>query len=310
LFLNEAEVRELLDPTELLAALESALRELSARQTSVPPRIAAVTPRGLVAAMPGYVPSAGAVVKLVTVFPDNGARGLASHQAVIGLFDVEDGRLLVIMGGTFITAVRTAATAAVAARALARPDAQVLAVLGAGVQGASHVEAFSQVFELREIRIASRDRGRAEALAAGHESARVADSFATAVRGADIVCCCTDATEPVIRHAWLAEGAHVGSVGMGAELDDATVQAGKIIVEWRGAVTSAPPAGAVELQGRDPASVTELGEVLAGSRPGRSSPEELTVYKSTGHAVEDAAAAALVYRRALATGSGTTLELS
>jgi ornithine cyclodeaminase/alanine dehydrogenase-like protein (mu-crystallin family) len=136
-------------------------------------------------------------------------------------------------------------------------------------------------------------------------------SFEEAVAGADVVACCTDAREPVLEAAWLAPGAHVSSVGgtFGPELDPAVIRAGRVFVEWRGAVTSPPPAGAHDLQGLDPAAVTEIGEVLSGARPGRTSPGELTVYKSTGHAVEDAAAAALVYRRARETGTGVTVTI-
>lgn len=309
LILNEAQVRDLLQPAELYAALEAALREVSAGRASVPPRVAAFAPGGLVAAMPGYLPGIGLAVKLVSVFSGNAARGRPSHQAVIGLFDAEDGQLLALMDGTYITAARTATTAAVAAKTLARADSAVLAVLGAGVQGSAHLDAFTRVFELAEIRLASRDRRHAEALASRHAGVEVSDSFEEAARGADVVCCCTDAAGPVVAHAWLSEGAHVGSVGMGAELDGATLDSGTIFVEWRGAVTSVPPAGAVELQGRDPDSVTELGEVLAGDRPGRTSPGELTIYKSTGHAAEDAAAAALVYGRAKQAGVGTMVDL-
>jgi ornithine cyclodeaminase/alanine dehydrogenase-like protein (mu-crystallin family) len=159
--------------------------------------------------------------------------------------------------------------------------------------------------------VASRTPGRAEALAERHPAARAVGSFEEAVAGADVVACCTDAREPVLEAAWLAPGAHVSSVGgtFGPELDPAVIRAGRVFVEWRGAVTSPPPAGAHELQGLDPADVTEIGEVLAGTRPGRASPEELTVYKSTGHAVEDAAAADLVHRRALEAGAGVTVRI-
>ena len=131
-------------------------------------------------------------------------------------------------------------------------------------------------------------------------------SFQEAVAGADVVACCTDARQPVLEAGWLALGAHVSSVGgtFGPELDPAIVRAGRVFVEWRGAATNPPPAGAHELQGLDPEGLTEIGEVLAGTRPGRTGPDELTVYKSTGHAVEDAAAADLVYRRALESGTG------
>jgi ornithine cyclodeaminase/alanine dehydrogenase-like protein (mu-crystallin family) len=309
LILNESEVRGLLKPAELFDALESALRELSAGRTSVPPRVAAVTPNGLLAAMPGHVPGAGLVVKLVSVYPGNSTRGLPSHQAVIGLFDSEDGHLLALMDGTSITAIRTATAAAVAAKALARTDSEVLAILGAGVQGAAHLDAFANVFYFREVRVSSRDRQHAQAVASRHSGGTTFDSFEEAVRGADVVCCCTDAHEPVVRREWVSDGAHVGSVGSGRELDEATLSEGKLFVEWRGAVTNAPPAGAVELQGRDPAGVTEIGEVLSGERPGRRSAGELTVYKSTGHAAEDAAAAGLVYRRAKESGVGSVLDL-
>ncbi|HJU03262.1 MAG TPA: ornithine cyclodeaminase family protein, partial [Actinomycetes bacterium] len=162
-----------------------------------------------------------------------------------------------------------------------------------------------------EVRVASRTPGRAEALAERHPAARAVGSFEEAVAGADVIACCTDAREPVLEAAWLAPGTHVSSVGgtFGPELDPAVVRGGRVFVEWRGAVTSAPPAGAHDLQGLDPAEVTEIGEVLAGTRPGRTSPDELTVYKSTGHAVEDAAAADLVYRRALDAGAGVTVTI-
>jgi ornithine cyclodeaminase/alanine dehydrogenase-like protein (mu-crystallin family) len=207
--------------------------------------------------------------------------------------------------------VRTGAATAVAARALARPDAEVLAILGAGVQGHSHLDALPRVRGFREIRVASRTPANAAALAALHPAARPVGSFEEAVTGADVVCCCTDAHQPVIRAAWLAPGAHVSSVGgiFGPELDADTVRAGRVFVEWRGAASNPPPAGAHELQGLDGDGVTELGEVLAGTLPGRTSDQEITVYKSTGHAVEDAAAARLVYERARQAGAGVTVTL-
>jgi alanine dehydrogenase len=245
------------------------------------------------------------------VFPGNHQRGTPSHQALIALFDPADGTPLALLDGTRITAARTGAAAAVAAGALARPDAAVLAILGAGVQGHSHLEAFPLVRDFGEIRVASRTPGHARALAEGHPMARAAGSFQEAVAGADVVCCCTDAREPILEAGWLAPGAHVSSVGgtFGPELDPEIVRSSRVFVEWRGAATNRPPAGAHDLQGLDPAAVTEIGEVLAGTRPGRTSRDQVTVYKSTGHAVEDAAAAGLVYRRALETGTGTSITI-
>ena len=311
LVLSEAEVTRLLDLDELLPALAGALRALSAGRASVPPRVAASAEDGILGAMPVHLAGVGLGAKLVSVFPGNHGRGRPSHQALIALFDPADGTPLAVLDGTRITAARTGAAAAVAAGALARPDAAVLAILGAGVQGHAHLDAFPLVRDLREIRVASRTPGRAEALAERHPAARAVGSFQEAVAGADVVACCTDAREPVLEAGWLAPGCHVSSVGgtFGPELDPGTVRAGRVFVEWRGAVTSPPPAGAHDLQGLDPGTVTEIGEVLAGTRPGRTAPDELTVYKSTGHAVEDAAAAALVYRRALEGGAGVTVTI-
>jgi ornithine cyclodeaminase/alanine dehydrogenase-like protein (mu-crystallin family) len=309
LVLTRAQVRELLDVDLLLEALERAFTELSAGRASVPPRIAASTERGLLAAMPGYA-NGVLEAKLVSVFPDNHAAGLPSHQATIAVFDDETGTPLALMDGTEITAARTGASSAVSTRALARDDARVLAVLGAGVQGRSHIEAARRARDFDEIRVGSRNAEHASALA--EEVGGVAfDSFEAAVRGADVVCACTDASEPVLSAEWLGPGTHVTSVGAsrdGPELDRATLTAGLLVVESR--VAFEPyPAGAHELQGLDPESAVELGEVLAGTREGRTSPEQITVYKSMGHAVEDAAAAGLVYRRAREQGIGTEVEL-
>ncbi len=167
LVLGRDDVRGLLDLDLLLDALERAFVELSAGRTSVPPRIAAQVPdKGLLAAMPGYADGI-LEAKLVSVFPGNDAAGLPSHQALIALFDDETGTPLALLDGTEITAVRTGASSAVATRALARPDARILAVLGAGVQGRSHLEAVTRVRAFDEVRIASRNPEHAEDARAG-----------------------------------------------------------------------------------------------------------------------------------------------
>ena len=311
LYLSQSDVEDLLDVDAMLEAIGQALVLFSSGVTSVPPRTAAQAPDGLMGVMAGYVPGVALEVKLVSVFPGNHGHGVPSHQALIALFDEKDGTPLAVMDGTHITAIRTGGTAAVATRALSRADSRVLAILGAGVQGGSHLDTFTHVRDFTEIRVASRDHAKAAALAARHPGARVATSFEEAVRGADVVACCTDAREPVIRREWLKQGAHVSSVGgtFGPELDPETVAAGKVFVEWRGAATNAPPAGAHELQGLDASAITEVGEVLAGTKPGRTSDRDLTIYKSTGHAVEDAATASLVYARALNEGAGRRLPL-
>jgi len=312
LYLSRADVERVLDVDAMLEALAAALVAYSSGKTSVPPRVAAVVQgRGLLGAMPGYVPGVALETKLVSVFPENDHHGLPSHQGVIALFDESSGTPLAVMDGTRITAIRTGGTAAVAARILAREDASVLAILGAGAQGWSHLETFPRIRKFREIRIASRNPERAQALAARHPLALAVASFEDAVRGADVVACCTDSREPILRRDWLQPGVHVSAVGgtFGPELDRETVAAARVFVEWRGAVTNAPPAGAHELQGLDPESVTEVGEVLAGTKPGRQSRDEITLYKSTGHAIEDAATARLVYDRACDMGVGVRLPL-
>jgi ornithine cyclodeaminase/alanine dehydrogenase-like protein (mu-crystallin family) len=289
LVLSRADVERLLDVDVLLERLERAFVELSAGRASVPPRVAAFAPAGLLAAMPGYVDGVLAA-KLVALFPDHEP----SHQALIAVFDATTGTPLAVMDGTHITAVRTGASSAVATRALAREDARVLAVLGAGVQGRSHVDAVRRVRDFEEVRVASRSFAHAQALA-DEVGGRAVESFEEAVRGAGVVCCCTHADSPILRREWLAPGTHVCSVGVGdgPELDAETVGAGLLVVESPAAFQPFP-AGTHELDELDPSLGVELGRILSGGHPGRTGDDQLTVYKSMGHAVEDAAAAALV----------------
>ena len=293
LVLNQDEVARLLDLDLLLERLERAFVELSAGRASVPPRQAAFAPDGFLAAMPGYVDGVLAA-KLVALFPEHEP----SHQALIAVFDARTGTPRAVLDGTHITAVRTAASSAVATRALARENAKVLAVLGAGVQGRSHLDAVPRVRDFDEVRVASRTPAHAQALAQETGAAAV-ESFEEAVRGADVVCCCTHADAPILRREWLAPGTHVCSVGVGdgPELDAETVRAGLLVVESPAAFEPFP-AGTHELSGLDPSLGVELGRILSGEHPGRTSDDELTVYKSMGHAVEDVAAAALVLERA------------
>lgn len=311
LFLSQEEVTGLLDTDRLLDALDEAFRLVAAGRVSAPPRQAARAPAGMLLAMPGFVPGYGLAAKQVAVFPENHERGLPSHLAVITLFDEETGAPLAVMDGERITAARTGGASAVSVRLLARPDARVLAILGAGVQAAAHLEAVSRVREIAEVRVASRTFGHASALAASDPRARAVDSFEEAVRGADVVCCCTHSDRPVLSFAWLAPGAHVTSVGFngaGSELDRETVTGGHLFIESVDAFAP-PPAGCFEVQGLPREAATELGAALAGDAPGRQRTDEITVYKSTGHASQDVVAARLVYERALERGLGRQVAL-
>jgi ornithine cyclodeaminase/alanine dehydrogenase-like protein (mu-crystallin family) len=311
LFLSRSDVESLLSLPAMLDALESGFRAYSTGKTSVPPRMAARTDAGLLAAMPGWVEGAGLMIKAVSVFPGNLEAGTPSHQALINVFDERDGTPLCVMDAGYITAMRTGGGAAVSARLLARSESKTLAILGAGVQGHSHLATVPLAVDFTEIRIASRRRAHAERLAALDSRCVVAESFEAAVRGADVVCCCTDAHTPVVEHGWLEPGVHLTSVGgtFGPEVDAETIRRSRVFVEWRGAAEQPPPAGAQELQGCDPQTLTELGEVLAGVRPGRQTAQEITVYKSTGIAVEDAVVARMVYDAANAAGTGVSIDM-
>jgi alanine dehydrogenase len=326
LVLSRRDVEALLEPRELIDALASAMADLSAGRAANPNRVAALVPErdSLLAAMPGYVPSLGALTaKLVTLFPGNAGGPLPTHQAVLGAFDPESGEPMAFMDATAITELRTAAGSALSVRLLARADARVVAIAGTGVQAGAHARAVPLVRDVTELRIAGRSAAKAEALARELRDdglpARAARSVEEAVRGADIVCAATHALEPVMRREWLSPGAHVTSVGYnpdGRELDDATVADAVVVVESRATALAPPPAGANDLTRPIAAGLftadhvhAEIGELVAGTRPGRTAPEQITVYKSVGVAVQDAAAAALVLAKARKTGAGSRVEL-
>jgi alanine dehydrogenase len=327
LLISRREVEELLDLGELIEALASAMADLSAGRASVPDRVGALVDErsGLLAAMPGYTPSAGALAsKLVTLFPHNAGTSLPTHQAVMVVFDPDNGRPTALLDGTAITALRTGAGSALATRLLAREDAATIAILGTGVQARSHGRALTHARVFRELRVAGRTRAKAEALAeelAGEldMQVRVASSFEEACDGADVVCATTHALEPVVRREWLTPGVHLTSVGynpQGREVDDATVIEALVVVEARAAALAPFPAGSNDLLqpiargliGADHVHA-EIGELVGGSRPGRSTREQITLYKSVGVAVQDGAAAALVLRAAREHGAGREIEL-
>jgi ornithine cyclodeaminase/alanine dehydrogenase-like protein (mu-crystallin family) len=327
LLLSRAEIEELLDVDALIDALAAAMSDVSAGRASVPNRVAArVAGRdGLLAAMPGYTPSAAALAtKLVTLFPRNAAGELPTHQAVIAVFDPDNGLPTALLDGNSITALRTGAGSALATRLLAREDAATLAILGTGVQARSHARVVTRVRAFEELRIAGRSPTKAAALAdelAGELdlTVRAAASWEEACEGADVVCATTHAVEPVVRRAWLATGAHVTSVGYnpeGREVDDDTVADALVVVESRAAALAPVPAGSNDLLqpiergviGADHVHA-EIGELVDGLRPGRTSPEQITLYKSVGVAVQDGVAAALALRAARERGAGREIEL-
>jgi ornithine cyclodeaminase len=259
-------------------------------------------------------------LKVVCVMPGNPARGLDAHQGTVLLFDGETGRVRAALNASAITAIRTAAVSGVATRLLAREDARELAVLGAGVQARSHLEAMAAAGTFERARVWSRTPEHAGALAAAPGDlpfpVEAAASAEEALAGADVICTTTSAREPILRRAWLRPGAHVNAVGSSIpttrELDTETMAAASLFVDRRestlneaGDFLIPQSEGAI---GPDHIRA-ELGELLVGSAAGRASPEELTVFKSLGLAVEDLAAAEHVYRRAREEGAGQEVEL-
>src|SRR5947209_2723378 len=197
LLLNETEVQRLLDPDALMDALAEGFRALSSGLVDAPKRNGVSVPNtGFLLAMPAYQQNREITVKLVSVFHGNVQPGLPAHQALICLFDQETGTPLSVMDGTYITALRTAGAAALSTRLLAREDTRVLAIIGAGVQGRAHLTMLPRVRPFSEIRIASRQFAHAEELAATDPKARAVETIEEAVRGAEVVCLCTNSGEP------------------------------------------------------------------------------------------------------------------
>ena len=309
LFLSRKEVEQLLNPHELLIVLEEGFKALSAGQLNAPPRNQAIAPKGILVGMPAYMPERHMSVKLVTVFHEN--KTVPAHQATITLFDSETGTPVAFMDGEHITAMRTAAGAILSVKHLARKESRSLAIIGAGVLGHAHLKMIETLTGIEEIWIASKDFSQAQALAARDSRAQAVDSVQEAVSNSDIVCLCTSSAEPVIQKEWLKEGAHISSVGYrppGGELPRDLVESSHVFVESKVAF-NAPPVGCAELQGLNPESGTELGEMLLQRRPGRRSEKETTIYKSMGHAMEDLVAANLVYRKAIEAGVGRRIDL-
>jgi thiomorpholine-carboxylate dehydrogenase len=287
---DEPAVRRLLHFEDLIPATARALAELSAGRVVQPVRSVLPIARhqGFFAVMPAYAGAMGA--KLVTFYPAN--RGIPTHHAMIVLFRPETGEPLAVMDGRLITEMRTAAASAVATQHLARTDARVLALLGSGVQAQSHLEALRHVRPFSDVRVWSPRNARSFA-----ERHRVtaAATVEEAVRGADVVVVATSARTPVLHGRWLSPGAHVNAVGATRpdwrELDDDLVAGARVFVDSREAALQ--ESGDV-MAAREVAA--EIGAVVAGVHPGRGSPDEITLFKSVGVAVEDVAAAALVYQ--------------
>jgi ornithine cyclodeaminase len=323
LVLNHSEVEDLLPMDACITVMEKALAALARGLLYQPLRKAIVPPgaSGLLGLMPAYRPGHGQPaafgLKAVGIFPDNVARGIDSHQGAVLLFSGETGELMALMNGAAVTAIRTAAVSAVATRLLAREQAGDLALIGSGVQARTHLEAMACVRPIRRARVASRRLESARRFAsemAGRypfpiEAVAGAEQ---AVRDADLIVTVTSSAEPVVERSWIAPGAHLNVVGSSTprarEVGSATMAAASLFVDLRestlnesGEYLSAVREGVI-----GPDSIRgEIGEVLIGTAAGRTSPEEITLFKSLGLAIEDLAVAEYLHGEAREKKRGT-----
>jgi len=315
LILTESDVRGLLTLERTIELMEGALLAYSTGGVVQPVRLVVPAERhgGLAALMPAYVTTREALgAKAVTFYPGNAARNLPTHMAVILLWDSATGELLAMIDGRLITEVRTAAVSAAATKALARPDAAVLALLGSGVQARSHLKALRRVRPIAEVRVWSRTPAHAKEFVERLElSVRAVPTAEEAVRDADLICTVTSATEPVLRGEWLSPGSHINAVGAPRpawrELDTAAVVRSRCFVDSRtGALAESGDLLLPIQEGAIDAThiAGEIGEVFAGTVAGRTGAEEVTLFKSLGMAVEDVVTAQHIYERARAQGIG------
>jgi len=313
---------------DCIQVMRDALGSLARGKALVPLRMVMRMPdaSGFLGLMPGHIGPddgrAGALgMKAVSVFPGNARRGIDTHQGAVLLFEEDTGRLSALMDGATITAIRTAAVSGVATDLLARRDAAELAILGAGVQARTHLEAIAAVRPLRRVRVWSRNPQHAadlvKASAARYgASIEAVPTAEAAVREADVVATVTASPQPVLQRPWVKDGAHINAVGSSIpttrEIDTATMAAVRLFVDRRESALN--EAGDLLIPMREGAFTAdhiqaELGEVIIGKDLGRQSPDELTLFKSLGLAVEDVASAAFILKRAREIGIGQTVRM-
>lgn len=324
LLINQVDVRRLLPMNECMEVMAQTLLTVAKGNAIVPLRPVMWLPEkvGALGMMPGYLGDIGMMgVKVVSVFPGNHGTAYDSHMGAVMLFEDKHGQLLAIVDASEITAIRTAAVSGVATRLLAREDASELAILGSGVQAASHLAAMLLARNITRVRLWSRNVQHAAKLAeiAGKRHGVAIDvmsSAQAAVEGADIVCTVTSAREPVLLGEWLQAGVHINAVGSSVaftrELDTAAMVKAKLFVDRRESTLNEAgdfllprQEGAIE----DTHIRGEIGEILLGCVKGRETEQEITLFKSLGLAVEDVAAAHHVYIKSLEDGSGVPVEL-
>jgi ornithine cyclodeaminase len=321
--LGERDVYELLPIADCIGVMEDAFRTVAAGKFAQPQRLIAWLPggRGAIGSMPAYLGDPDVLaVKVITVFPENRASALESHQGSVLLHETQTGRPLAIVHAGAVTAIRTAAVSALATRILSKPNATRLALLGSGTQARTHLEAMRAVRPIAHVTVWSRTPDHARTFWR-EESARhgipinVARSPREAVSGCDIVCTLTAATAPVLEGAWLEPGMHVSAAGSSVppfrELDVQVPKRARVFVDNRECVLNEADDLRVPIaEGIITVKhiLADLGELVTGKVPGRTSPDDITLFKSVGMAIEDAAAARELFARAQTRGRGTRVE--
>lgn len=324
LVLSEKAVQGLLSVEELVGTLERAHIQFSTGNAVMPVRLVVPLPqiKGRITSMPAYLSGDRALgMKVVTYFRENPKQGLPAILATVMLYSPETGKILAIMDGGFITAARTACASAMATKILANPETPVMGVLGAGVQSAAHIRALCRVRAMKSIKLYSPSGNSARRLKEELEpevkiKIEPVKTAEEAARGADLLVTATTAPEPILNSSWLKPGAHINAIGSHRpdlrEIDAVTMKRAKVFVDSREATMA--ECGDVLLAIKEGAiaerhASVEIGEVLAGKKPGRTTPEEITLYKSVGIAVQDVATAQLVYQKALEKKVGTDVEI-
>jgi ornithine cyclodeaminase len=318
LIINSRQVRQLLPMPACIDLMAEALQALARGEALNPLRSMLQLPnqRGIFATMPAAMADSMGV-KVISVMPGNHGTQYDSHMGAVFLFEAEYGRPLALIEAGEITALRTAAVSGLATRLLANQEAGDLAILGTGIQADSHLEAMLAVRPIRRVRVWSRhadNRERFAARASAHYNITIepVETAQAAITDAEIICTTTAATEPVLQGAWLAPGAHLNVVGSATptarEVDSEAMRRAHLFVDRRESALN--EAGDFIIPKRegvisDDHIQAELGEVLLGRHPGRTTPEAITLFKSLGLAVEDLASAQFIYQQALAQGIGT-----
>ena len=324
LILDSSRIRELLPMTDCIDLMADALSALARDEVHQPLRTIIRPPnaRGMLGLMPAYRSGErGAFgLKAICVFPDNPAHGKDAHQGAVLLFSRDTGELLALMNASEITAIRTAAISAVATRLIAREDAHELAIIGAGVQARTHLAALACVRAIKHARVAARNFQHSQQLAGDMQphvpfAVEAVQTNEEAVRGADLIVTATSSLQPVIKKEWISPGAHINAIGTHSpnsrEIDSATMAAARIFVDRRESALN--ESGDYLLAAKEgvigPNNISgEIGELLIETKQGRTSPSEITLFKSLGLAIEDVACAEYLFRKAQAQNAGTWID--